>query len=132
MTVILRLAIVAALALGIAVPAASGAPAPFRTPSGNIHCYLGNGSGGTVQCWVMSRACRGEYGTFAYSWAMSGRQRPMRFCPGDLVRGTRVLGYGRSVSVGQMTCRSQQRGLTCTNRRTGRGFFLSRERQRIF
>lgn len=134
MPLLIRLAVVAALALGIAVPTASGAPAPFRTPSGNIHCYLSNGSGGTVQCWVLSRACRGAYGgTYAYAWAIRGRGgRPTRLCPGDIVPGRRVLRYGRSTSVGSITCRSEVRGLTCTNRRTGRGFFLSRQRQYTF
>lgn len=42
-----------------------------------------------------------------------------------------VLRYGRSLARYGMRCRSQRRGLTCSNR-GGHGFFLSRELQRTF
>jgi hypothetical protein len=42
-----------------------------------------------------------------------------------------VLGYGRTWRVGGIRCASAPSGLTCRNK-TGRGFFLSRERWRTF
>jgi hypothetical protein len=110
---------------------ASASTTSVRSPSGNIHCYLS--SSGTAQCWVLSAKCRGYEGaTYAYSWAMDATRRPSRFCPGDFVRGTRVLGYGQSITKGGNRCVSRQAGVTCTRLSTGHGFFLSRERQRIF
>ncbi len=125
----LVLAVAGALAGHAAAPAGA---AEFHTPSGNIRCTMSGGPQASVQCWVFSRACRAHGGTFAYSWAMGATRRPTRFCPGDVVAAGRVLPYGRSVRRGVMSCTSRVRGLTCTHRRTGHGFFLSRERQRIF
>lgn len=128
-----RLRAVAALFAALGAGTAPAVGAEFHTPSGNIRCVLsGGGASASVQCWVLSRACRGEGGTFAYSWAMRATRRPVRFCPGDIVAAGRVLRYGRSVRAGVITCTSRVPGLTCTNRRTGHGFFLSRERQRVF
>ncbi|MGD9925229.1 MAG: DUF6636 domain-containing protein [Pseudorhodoplanes sp.] len=42
-----------------------------------------------------------------------------------------VLRYGSSLQIGSMNCTSSEQGLECSNR-AGRGFFLSRSRQRIF
>ncbi len=124
------------LAAAIAIPlvsagGAAGATVSFRTPSNNVHCY--SDSGPSVQCWVLSATCRGYGGaTYAYSWAVRGNGRPSRFCPGDIVRGSRVLRYGQSLTFRGTRCVSRTSGLTCTRTATGRGFFLSRERQRIF
>jgi hypothetical protein len=43
-----------------------------------------------------------------------------------------VLAYGHSRSVGRFTCTSRTTGLTCRDRRSGHGFEVSRERQRLF
>jgi hypothetical protein len=114
----------------LAAPASAASSVSFRTPSGNIHCTVGGD--GTTQCWVLSSRCRGEAGeTYAHSFAFSPGRRPVRFCPGDFIRGTRVLAYGRSVTRGGSRCTSRRTGVTCVRLRTGRGFVLSRERQRI-
>ncbi|MGE3138114.1 MAG: DUF6636 domain-containing protein [Thermoleophilia bacterium] len=117
--------------LAFAGQGSAASTSSFRSPSGNIHCFLTSDT--TVQCWVLSATCRGYGGaTYAWSWAMDNTRRPSRFCPGDLVRGTRVLPYGRSITKGGNKCVSRKSGVTCTRLTTGRGFFLSRERQRIF
>jgi hypothetical protein len=111
--------------------AAAPSQASFRTPSGNIHCYLT--SGGTAQCWVLSARCQNQEGTgYAYSWAFGREDRPSRFCPGDFVQGRRVLPYGSAITKGDARCVSRRSGVTCVQLETGRGFFLSRARQRIF
>jgi hypothetical protein len=44
----------------------------------------------------------------------------------------RVLGYGRTIRFGRrIACTARRSGLTCRNR-DGHGFFLSRERVRLF
>lgn len=129
----LALAALAPLAAALTLPGVAAARAQsFRSPSGNIHCLLTDGRTPVAQCWVLSATCRSSRGTFAYSWAMSTRDRPVRFCPGDVVRGARVLPYGASARSGPHVCRSRMSGVTCRNLRTGHGFRLSRERQRTF
>lgn len=121
-----------AAAAALALPGSAGAQEiSFRTPSGNIHCYMG--SGRSVQCWVLSARCRGDGGAvYAYAWAIRDNGRASRFCPGDFVRGARVLSYGRFIRYGGTRCVSRESGLTCTRTATGRGFFLSRQGQRTF
>ena len=65
----------------------------------------------------------------------TGRSFPV-MCAGDpgpfLVESkARVLAYGRSWHAGGITCTSRRTGLTCRNR-DGHGFFVSRERWRLF
>ena len=43
-----------------------------------------------------------------------------------------VLAYGKSRGFGRFTCTSRTTGLTCRDRRSGHGFAVSRERQRLF
>ena len=43
-----------------------------------------------------------------------------------------VLAYGKSRRFGRFTCTSRTTGLTCRDRRSGHGFTVSRERQRLF
>jgi len=54
-------------------------------------------------------------------------------CASDWVgsNDSRVLAYGKSIKKGKIVCSSEATGLTCKNNK-GRGFFLSKSRQRIF
>jgi hypothetical protein len=104
----------------------------FRTPSGNVSCVLQDGgTNASVQCWMLSATCLNrEIGMkVAYAWVLPGGPggKPKRFCPGDFVPATRVLGYGSVLHRGNVTCRSLRSGLRCERR--GHGFLLSRERQ---
>ncbi|MGE0026756.1 MAG: DUF6636 domain-containing protein [Thermoleophilia bacterium] len=128
---VLCVLLAASALFGLVSSASAASTTSFRSPSGNIHCFLT--SDGAAQCWVVSAKCRGYEGaTYAYSWAMDATRRPSRFCPGDFVRGRRVLAYGQQIIKGGNRCVSRQAGVTCTRQATGHGFFLSRERQRIF
>jgi hypothetical protein len=42
-----------------------------------------------------------------------------------------TLNYGSSIRVGRIVCMSRLEGLTCTNPE-GHGFFLSRQRVKLF
>jgi hypothetical protein len=65
------------------------------------------------------------------SMGLRGRAGPT--CAGDTVYDQRgaVLAYGRTWTRAGLRCTSRATGLTCRNR-DGHGFFLSRERWRVF
>ena len=125
--------VVAALALG--APAQSPAFEFFRTPSGNIGCvYVARGR--TLRCDILSGLRPQPRGRCELDWtgltiASTGRARPQ--CAGDTAvdRRSPVVRYGRTWRRGGLTCLSTTSGLRCRNL-SGRGFFLSRARWRIF
>jgi hypothetical protein len=141
-----RLVAVAALAAVAAAGADSARSADvyvaFRTPSGNIGCGFDHFSGEAphLRCDIRSRlhdpppvrprGCDLDYGD---SLAMGRRGRPYLVCHGDTAIDPRApkVPYGSTWSREGFRCRSRASGLTCTNP-AGHGFFLSRERWRIF
>jgi hypothetical protein len=122
----------------LAAAAVLGTPSPFETfrmPSGNIGCLYERGPR-VLRCDILSglrpepaRGC--ELDWTGITLAARGRARAQ--CAGDTVydRRARVLRYGSSWARGGITCRSRRDGLRCANR-AGRGFFLARERWRVF
>jgi hypothetical protein len=128
--VTLRCALVAAFALLTALPSSAGAVTrTFQTPSHNIVCVYSSsgGPGAFVRCDVLSL---NDVGFF-----LRGDGRPRRRKVSDTaadVTRAPVLRYGSSKRLGLFTCRSRRSGLTCTSGSSGRGFTLSRERQRLF
>jgi hypothetical protein len=126
---------------GAAAPAAT--VVSFRTPSGNIGCAFSAGLSGaakpTIRCDIRSglepppprpATCDLDYGD---SVELSRTGRASFVCHGDTAIDprSRVLGYGRTWRRNGLSCTSRAVGLTCTNL-SGRGFFLSRQRWRIF
>ena len=144
----MRLPLLAAAALAAAVtltpPDAAGTASVlvgFRTPSGNIGCLYSRSEDDPafLRCDILSglrpvprggASCELDFG---HAVGMSRTGRAHGICAGDTVidRRARVLAYGRVWRRGGFRCVSRTRGLTCTNVR-GRGFFLSRERSRLF
>jgi hypothetical protein len=126
----------------------------FKTPSGNIVCWYHlawpTGNGGTqprILCGVHSglkpkppytrecRTARLDHNADRITLGPTGRAEPIP-CSGDAgpfigESGARVLGYGKTWSGGGIRCTSTSTGLTCRNK-SGRGFFLSREKWRSF
>ena len=45
---------------------------------------------------------------------------------------TALVTCGKSRTLGRFTCASRTTGLTCRDRRSGHGFEVSRQRQRLF
>jgi uncharacterized protein DUF6636 len=131
----------ASVVLGSAVSAALAAPSKFvafKTPSGNIGCIYADGPH-YLRCDIRSRlkprpphpqGCQGEYGD---SISMNRFGRAHLVCHGDtaLDPRARIVRYGSTLRVGPFACTSRMTGLTCSNA-SGRGFFLSRERYRLF
>jgi Family of unknown function (DUF6636) len=151
-----RLVALAAV-VSVAGVVAAGSPAQtakagsihtFRTPSGNIVCaswgYVisGRPSFG-VECGIRSglvgarpsTTCGpGDPSVSRVQLAARGRATRV-LCAGDpgpfLYVAAPILRYGRTWHRAGISCASARTGLTCRNR-TGHGFFLSRERWRLF
>ena len=127
----------------MALCAAPAAAQEFRSPSGNISCYYygpeRSAPNYALRCditnhqpsWTEPPAdCDLDWdGILFLEETGPGR----RGCAGDIGASPRapVLDYGRQISAGGITCRSERTGVTCTNR-DGHGIFLSRRQQRIF
>lgn len=133
--------------VAITVLLAAAAPTPadaasayFETPSRNIACAWFSGYGGVLRCEIRSllrpmpprpASCDVDW-AYGISIGRTGRARVL--CAGDTIRRTgnvRVLAYGTTWRRGGFRCASAVIGLRCTNA-SGHGFFLSRERWRIF
>jgi hypothetical protein len=104
-------------------------PSQFALPSGNIGCYIGDGS---VRCDIGERQwepppppqpCELDYGH-----GIELDAEGTRFvCAGDTVLGSPdVLAYGDHVQHGQIRCDSDTDGVRCQHLGTGHGFHLSR------
>ena len=116
-----------ALALAPAAPAAAKV-VDFQTPSKRIVCAYATGTGepAFIRCdlrFLNDRAVILEAGRRA-------RKVKVTDAVGD--PSSPVLAYGRSRSFGRFTCTSRTTGLTCRDRRSGHGFEVSRQRQRLF
>jgi hypothetical protein len=138
----LLVAVVAAVA---ATPSIAATQVHFKSPSGNINCYV---SAGGADCIVRAPA-----------WPRlpsKPRSCDLDWAPSDVTLGTtrvsigqcrsdvgplcytgndpcRVLAYGKAITVGTVRCSSAAIGLTC-RRTTGArpGFRVARERVVVF
>lgn len=130
------------LAVGDGTEAASSVYASFRTPSGNIGCGYSKfaGEAANLRCEIVSRlkplpprprTCTD--GVWGRAVGMAPTGRASGYCITDTVMdpGAPVLGYGTTWSRGGFRCTSRVTGLTCTNL-AGHGWFLSRERSRLY
>jgi hypothetical protein len=136
-----------AAALCAATPAAAlRTQAHFRSPSGNINCYLSDGrlSPAFVDCLVARnawhrlpskpRACDVDFYPAEIALGANGRVS-VGSCRGDVGPaclptagfGCTTLAYGRSIRSRHFVCRSARNGVTCTLRGRGVGFRISRE-----
>ena len=120
----------------------------FKTPSGNIVCGYSIAPDGTAstECGIKSglrppprpiHCDAGDPNDKRVSLRDTGRAAPVLCAadPGPLLpqidAAAKVLAYGKTVRFGGISCASRTTGLTCRNR-SGHGFFLSRERWRMF
>lgn len=128
-----RALVIAAAAAVLATPA-SGAIGPgFQTPSRNIACQY---FAGVLRCDLLSGLRPEPRRTCQLDWtgvSVSRLGRAEAVCAGDTTADPRlrVLAYGKTWTRDGIRCTSRRTGLTCTNRRR-HGFFLSRERWRLF
>ena len=133
-----RLALpVAVLALLACAPTASASLAGFRSPSGNIGCYV---SGQGARCDIRNKdweappkpaSCELDWG---FGLAVDRHGRADYVCAGDTAidPGNPVLRYGDRINRGRFRCKSKQSGVECVNRRNGHGFKISKQRAKPF
>lgn len=115
---------------------AAGAVGGFQSPSHNIGCVIASNG---VRCDIAQhswsppptpRSCPLDYGN-GVNLAKHGRASYT--CAGDTVLGIGpVLPYGQAERRGRFRCKSKFAGVLCVNRRNGHGFFLSRQKVRLF
>ena len=105
----------------------------FETPSGNIRCFLTWYDARGVECSLVEKdfadpprppGCQTDWSP-QFDLTTEARYGA---CRGDVTGEPtgRVLDYGARAVNGPISCLSQQSGLSCSNRRTGHGFELSR------
>jgi hypothetical protein len=108
----------------------------FRTPSRDIYCAMVEG---IARCDIRERDwspppkpadCELDWGQ-GISVKRTGAAGFV--CTGDTTYNpdASVLAYGKVSKVGPLRCASRKEGVTCTNAE-GRGFFISRNRYRLF
>ena len=122
----------ALLAVGLAAVPVPIVQTGFLTPSGNIACNAGHPPGSSralLTCTVFSAASPTR-GQKLWSMRPTGRVS-VGFLKSNAATDFPTLRYGRSWSWLGIRCTSRRSGLTCKNQ-SGRGFFLSRQSQRVF
>jgi hypothetical protein len=105
----------------------------FLTPSGNIACNVGRLGTTTrspfgIGCAVFSKTTAAGIGTW---WMHTTGPAVSGFIQANPATDYPKLGYGHVYSWRGIRCVSATTGLTCRNS-SRHGFFLSRERQRVF
>jgi hypothetical protein len=139
----LALIVTATVAATIALPATAQADPSyqFQSPSGNIFCLMGDGN--DVVCDIADHTyvpppkpsdCQQGWGG---RFSLDQGSAPVSHCHGDTIipshtspgniPGEPTLEYGRTQTLGAITCDSEPTGMTCTDSRTGHYFRLSRE-----
>ncbi len=108
----------------------------FETPSHNIGCVL---FAQGARCDILKhdwptpkrpKWCEFDYGN---SFFINEKGRGARGCVSDSAMDAGpVLPYGESIRKGRFVCISEEVGVTCDNIRNGHGFFVSRQRVRLF
>jgi hypothetical protein len=141
-----RLVLVGALiAVGAALAGTAHAKGPafvtFLTPSGNIGCGYSSGMGPrSLRCDIASglkprpkrpRGC--VHLNWGDSYTMDVHGRAIVTCHGDtaIIKGSKVIAYGKTWSRGGFECWSRESGLTCKNA-NHHGWFLSRQHSHRF
>jgi hypothetical protein len=107
----------------------------FLTPSGNIGCGYSSGQGPrSLRCDIASglkprpnrpKGC--SHLAWGDSYTMNVHGRAVLTCHGDtaIIKGSKVIAYGKTWRRGGFECRSRTTGLTCKNA-SHHGWFLSR------
>jgi len=112
----------------------------FQSPSGNIACWLGDVIfNGGVECDIAQYTyalparpadCPTQIVNFGDRFTLIPGQAAVMSCHGDTVRvpgEMQTLNYGQKLSLGQISCDSEQSGMICTDTSTGHYFLVSRD-----
>src|SRR4051794_26885143 len=118
----------AAAGLALVPASASASYRAFRSPTGKLGCafYSDPRTPRTARCdWFGSD-------DQALTLTEKGRARRIRISDTVLDPKARVLAYGHSTKFGKLKCTSRRTGITCRSTRSGHGFMVSVQRQRVF
>lgn len=129
----------AVVAAGAALAGSAHANGPtfvtFLTPSGNIGCGYSSGMGPrSLRCDIatgLKPRPKRPKGCVNLNWGdsytMNVHGRVIVTCHGDtaIIKGSKVIAYGKTWSRGGFECWSRKSGLTCKNA-SHHGWFLSR------
>lgn len=105
----------------------------FTSPTGNITCAMNkHGAGCDVadMHWPLTAADVASCGQMALAGLSLPAHGTVGFdCRTDVAvpDPQRVLAYGKTIADGPITCSSAATGVTCRDRSTGHGFFVSRD-----
>jgi hypothetical protein len=121
-------AVLAAAALALVPASASAAYRAFRSPTGKLGCafYSDAQTPRTVRCEWRDSNDR------ALTLRQRGRARTIKISDTVMDPKAKVLAYGDSTSFGKLRCTSRRTGIRCRSLRSGHGFVVSAERQRVF
>ena len=108
----------------------------FTSPSGNIVCAIGEGSGARAACEVASGRVAPPVASLCPAAGRKtvgrielGQRGAVPVCSSDTIRagGEPKLRYGsRTASLDPVACVSEEVGVTCVDSTTRHGFFLAR------
>jgi Family of unknown function (DUF6636) len=123
------------LACAVLLAAASLAPASagatirtFRSPTGKLGCafYTDKQTPPEVRCdWRSGN-------DHAVRLGETGKGRRIHVTDTVLDPRARVLAYGHRMKFHHLRCTSRRSGITCRSTRSGHGFTVSNEKQRVF
>jgi hypothetical protein len=123
-------------------PTGSGKVGPhyFQSPSQNIGCYLA--AKGGVRCDIRERDwspppepkfCIKAGVDWGQGIGVGEHKKASFTCAGDTtLGGPSTLAYGQTAQRGEYICLSARSGMACENSDTDHGFFIARERYRIY
>jgi hypothetical protein len=111
----------------------------FESPSRNIGCAVLEGQARCdirVRSWTpppRPRSCPNVV-DFGQGLEVTFRGPARLVCAGDTAMNPQapILPYGQATVVGPLRCASATTGVTCRSTSTGHGFFISRQRYRLF
>jgi hypothetical protein len=121
-------ALLAVAVLAVAATPASAAIRTFKSPSGNLGCmfYSDPDVPPQVRCeWK---------GSNDRAVILDETRKGKRIKVTDTVLDpkAKVLKYGKSTRFGKLTCTSRTSGITCKSSKSGHGFSISVQKQRVF
>ena len=121
-------ALLAAAAVALVPASASAAYRAFRSPTGKLGCafYADAQTPRTVRCEWRDSNDR------ALTLRQRGRARTIKISDTVMDPKAKILAYGHSTSFGKLRCTSRRTGITCRSLRSGHGFVVSTQRQRVF
>ena len=117
------------LAAALAAPTnAHAAYRDFRSPSGKIGCafYSDAETPRFVRCDWAGANDRG------LTLTETGKGKRAKVTDTVMNPDAKVLAYGRTTKFGSLRCTSRKSGITCRSKRSGHGFTVSVESQRVF